>query len=68
MNRFLSSTFLISMTSIQLIFSLIFIIFTICMLKDQWDIIQNETTLIDLKQKRFLEKVNSFIKIYLERF
>jgi hypothetical protein len=52
--------------TIQLIFSLVFTIFTLCMLNDQWNTIQNDTTckiiflnfslVIDMKQKKFLEK------------
>jgi len=54
--EFWASNWLIFAIVIQLIFSLIFTIFTICMLNDQWSIIQNDTTLIDMKQKKFLEK------------
>ena len=49
---------------IQLIFATFFMIFTLCMIWEQWNIINNDTTciylynplVIDLKQKKFLEK------------
>ena len=41
---------------IQILFNIIFLIFSFIMLRDQWGIIQNDSTMIDLKKKRFEEK------------
>ena len=41
---------------IQLLFNVVFLIFSFIMLRDQWGIIQNDSTMIDLKKKRFEEK------------
>jgi len=49
------STGLITLSIFHLLFGTIFLIFSICMLKDQWNTIRNETTVIDFKEKRFLE-------------
>ena len=40
----------------QILFNIIFLIFSFIMLRDQWGIIQNDSTMIDLKKKRFEEK------------
>ena len=40
----------------QVLFNIIFLIFSFIMLRDQWGIIQNDSTMIDLKKKRFEEK------------
>jgi len=52
---FLDSALLVSVYSIQILTSLIFIIFNIVMLKDQWHAIKNDLTLIDYKQGKFIE-------------
>lgn len=44
MNSLMSSYLNIFIIAIQMIFGVIFVIFTFCMLKDQWTIIQNDTT------------------------
>jgi len=49
------STGLITLSIFHLVFGIIFLIFSICMLKDQWNTIRNETTVIDFKEKKFLE-------------
>ena len=41
---------------VQILFNIIFLIFSFIMLRDQWGIIQNDSTMIDLKKKRFEEK------------
>ena len=41
---------------IQILFNIIFLIFSYIMLWDQWGIIQNDSTMIDIKKKRFEEK------------
>jgi hypothetical protein len=41
---------------LQILFNLIFLIFSFIMLRDQWGIIQNDSTMIDMKKKRFEEK------------
>ena len=41
---------------IQILFNIIFLIFSYIMLRDQWGIIQNDSTMIDIKKKRFEEK------------
>ena len=40
----------------QMFFAIVFIIFTVCMLNEQWNIIQNDTMMIDIKKKKFTEK------------
>ena len=40
----------------QIFFCVLFLIFAICMLNEQWNIIQNDTTMIDIKKKKFQEK------------
>ena len=63
----MNSYFSIFLISIQLLFGIIFLIFSGWMLNDQWSIINNDTMgniifyfliflVIDIKQKRFLEK------------
>jgi hypothetical protein len=54
-DAFLDSALLITVYSIQILCALIFIIFNIFMLKDQWYAIKNDLTLIDYKQGKFLE-------------
>lgn len=44
MKSYLSLTILV----VQLLFSVVFVIFTLCMLNDQWNIINNDTTCKDL--------------------
>ena len=51
----------------QMFFAIIFIIFTVCMLNEQWNIIQNDTTMIDIKKKKFLEK-RDFNEVINETF
>lgn len=51
----------------QLFFCVIFIIFCSCMLNEQWNIIQNDTTMIDVKKKKFLEK-RDFNEVINETF
>ena len=41
---------------LQLIFNIIFLTFSFIMLRDQWGIIQNDSTMIDMRKKRFEEK------------
>ncbi|MCQ2821197.1 MAG: DHHC family palmitoyltransferase, partial [archaeon] len=51
----LTSTWgMIILTGFQVFFGIIFIIFTICMINDEWNIIQNDTTMIDVKKRKFL--------------
>lgn len=40
----------------QMFFAIVFILFTVCMLHEQWNIIQNDTMMIDMKKKKFTEK------------
>ena len=42
--------------ALQIIFNIIFLAFSFIMLRDQWGIIQNDSTMIDMKKKRFEEK------------
>ena len=51
----------------QMLFAVLFVIFTVCMINDEWNIIQNDTTLIDLKKKKFLEK-RDFNEVLNETF
>ena len=51
----------------QMFFAVIFIIFDICMINEQWTIIQNDTTMIDMKKKKFLEK-RDFNEVLNETF
>ena len=48
----LKTTFVV----IQIIFNIVFLLFSFIMLRDQWGIIQNDSTMIDIKRKRFEEK------------
>ena len=52
---FLDSALYISVYSIQIFTAIIFVIFNIFMLKDQWHAIKNDLTLIDYKQGKFIE-------------
>lgn len=50
---------------LQILFNLIFLIFSFIMLRDQWGIIQNDSTMIDMKKKRFEEK-EKFLKLWMK--
>ena len=52
---FLNSAILISVYCVQMLTAVIFVIFNIVMIKDQWFSIKNDLTLIDYKKKKFLE-------------
>jgi len=53
--QFLDSALFITIYVIQVLMALIFIIFNIFMLKDQWSAVFDDVTLLDRKQGRFLE-------------
>ena len=65
--EFLNSATLVSVYSIQVLTSLIFILFNIFMLKDQWYAIKNDLTLIDYKQGKFIE-ARSLGEVLFETF
>lgn len=67
-NRLIFGSWLmITLMSFQMFFAIIFILLTICMLNAQWNIIQNDTTMIDMKKKKFLEK-RDFNEVLNETF
>lgn len=47
---------MITLIFFQMFFAIVLIIFTVCMLNEQWNIIQNDTMMIDIKKKKFTEK------------
>lgn len=47
---------MITLIFFQMFFAIVFIIFTVCMLNEQWNIIQNDTMMIDIKKKSLLRK------------
>lgn len=54
-NDFLNSAFLVTIYSIQMLAAIVFIIFNVFMLKDQWHAIKEDVTLIDQKLGKFIE-------------
>jgi hypothetical protein len=58
--EFLNSALLISVYVVQITLALVFIIFNIIMLIDQWTCIKDDTTLIDQKQHKFIEARDLF--------
>jgi len=63
----LDSAVLISVYSVQILTAVIFIIFNIFMLKDQWQTISTDTTLIDYKQGKIIE-ARSLSEVLFEVF
>jgi palmitoyltransferase len=54
-DAFMDSAFLITIYSLQVFCALVFIIFNIVMINDQWSAIKNDLTLIDYKKGKFIE-------------